>query len=244
MATSLLRKSLKKLKRLGNVTPLVSVEGNEIVSDERRGQLQVYNRTMAGLQNCLDAGLLTGVCTSVCQTNYEDLVSEEWIDNLIDLGVMYGWYHIYRPVGPEASPELALTPEQQTNVRKFVVETRARKPIVMIDAYHDGEGNALCPAATGFTHHISPWGDIEPCPIIQFASESIYDERPLKQVFNDSEFLKRLPESCRGKYSRLHSPRTPRFIKRSSRTTWCARHHDPQRSIGGTRRNGNSPFTI
>ena len=180
----------QELKRLGNVTPLVSVEGNEIVSDERRGQLQVYNRTMAGLQNCLDAGLLTGVCTSVCQTNYEDLVSDEWIDNLIDLGVMYGWYHIYRPVGPEACPELALTPEQQTNVRKFVVETRARKPIVMIDAYHDGEGNALCPAATGFTHHISPWGDIEPCPIIQFASESIYDERPLKQVFNESEFLK------------------------------------------------------
>ena len=78
----------QELKRLGNVTPLVSVEGNEIVSNERRGQLQVYNRTMAGLQNCLDAGLLTGVCTSVCQTNYEDLVSEKWIDNLIDLSLL------------------------------------------------------------------------------------------------------------------------------------------------------------
>jgi MoaA/NifB/PqqE/SkfB family radical SAM enzyme len=94
----------RELKRLGNVTPLVSVEGNEIVSDKRRGQLQVYNRTMTGLQNCLDAGLLTGVCTSVCQTNYEDLVSDEWIDNLIDLGVMYGCTTFIAP--------LALTPAQ------------------------------------------------------------------------------------------------------------------------------------
>ena len=192
----------KELKRIGNATPLISVEGTEIVSNERRGKLQVLNRTMDGLHNCLDAGLLTGVCTSVCQTNYEDLVNDAWIDRLIGLGVMYGWFHIYRPVGPDACPELALTPEQQYNVRKFVVETRARKPIVMIDAYHDGDGNALCPAATGFTHHISPWGDIEPCPIIQFSKESIYDDRPLKEVFNESEFLtdfrKVAAESTRG----------------------------------------------
>ena len=192
----------KELNRLGNATPLISVEGTEIVSNERRGKLQVLNDTMEGLHNCLDAGLLTGVCTSVCQTNYEDLVNDAWIDRLIELGVMYGWVHIYRPVGPDACPELALTPEQQYNVRKFVVETRSRKPIVMIDAYHDGDGNALCPAATGFTHHISPWGDIEPCPIIQFSKESIYDDRPLKEVFNESEFLtdfrKVAAESTRG----------------------------------------------
>ena len=195
-------KVAQELNRLGNATPLISVEGTEIVSNERRGKLQVLNDTMEGLHNCLDAGLLTGVCTSVCQTNYEDLVNDAWIDRLIELGVMYGWFHIYRPVGPDACPELALTPEQQYNVRKFVVETRAKKPIVMIDAYHDGDGNALCPAATGFTHHISPWGDIEPCPIIQFSKESIYDERPLKDVFNESEFLsdfrKVAAESTRG----------------------------------------------
>ena len=192
----------KELNRLGNATPLISVEGTEIVSNERRGKLQVLNDTMEGLHNCLDAGLLTGVCTSVCQTNYDDLVNDAWIDRLIELGVMYGWFHIYRPVGPDACPELALTPEQQYNVRKFVVETRAKKPIVMIDAYHDGDGNALCPAATGFTHHISPWGDIEPCPIIQLSRESIYDDKPLKDVFNESEFLtdfrKIASESTRG----------------------------------------------
>jgi MoaA/NifB/PqqE/SkfB family radical SAM enzyme len=185
----------RELRRVGNVTPLVSVEGNEIVSDERRGRPEVYSKTMQGLQNCLKHKVMTGVCTSLCQTNF-DLLSEKWLDRLIEMGVFYTWFHIYRPVGPDAKAELSLTPAQQLECRKFVVNMRAKKPIVIVDAYYDGEGQALCPAATGFTHHISPWGDIEPCPIIQFAKESIYDERPLKEVFQQSEFLRDFRETA------------------------------------------------
>jgi len=180
----------RELRRLGNVTPLVSVEGNEIVSDQRRGRLNVYSKTMEGLHNCLQNKVMTGVCTSLCQTNFDDLLHEKWVDRLIEMGVMYTWFHVYRPVGPDACPELALTPAQQRRAREFVVHMRATKPIIIIDAYYDGEGKALCPAATGFTHHISPWGDIEPCPIIQFARESIHDSRPLREVFQTSEFLR------------------------------------------------------
>ncbi|MFM2095185.1 MAG: hypothetical protein RIS70_2309 [Planctomycetota bacterium] len=197
----------RRLRDLGNVTPLISVEGNEIISDERRGRRDVYSQTMAGLENCLKHKVMTGVCTSLCQSNF-DLLSERWVDRLVEMGVMYCWFHIYRAVGPESTPRLCLTPEQQLEARKFVVEMRAKKPIIIIDAYYDGEGQALCPAATGFTHHIGPWGDIEPCPIIQFAAESIYDKRedgsfrPLKETFNESRFLRdfreRSAESTRG----------------------------------------------
>jgi MoaA/NifB/PqqE/SkfB family radical SAM enzyme len=180
----------KELRRCGNVTPLISVEGTEIVSDERRGRPEVLSHTMQGIENCVKNKILTGVCTSVCTTNIDDLVTEKWVDRLIELGVMYMWYHTYRPMGPDASPELALSPEQQLRIRKFVVETRATKPIGVVDAYYDGAGKALCPAATGFTHHIGPWGHIEPCPIVQFAKESIYDERPLAETFNNSAFLR------------------------------------------------------
>lgn len=179
------------LRKLGNVTPLISIEGSEIVSDERRGKDGVYSKSMAGIQNCLKHKIFTGVCTSVCQSNL-DLVNEQWIDRLIDMGVLYTWFHVYRPMGPDASHHLCLTPEQQLGLRKFVVEMRTKKPIIIIDAYFDGEGRALCPAATGLTHHINPWGDIEPCPIIQFAAESIkpdHDDRPLRDKFLQSAFL-------------------------------------------------------
>jgi MoaA/NifB/PqqE/SkfB family radical SAM enzyme len=181
--------SAKRMRELGNVSPLISVEGSELVSDVRRGGKDVWSRTMEGLQHCLDQKLLTGVCTSVCQSNIDDLLTEEWVDRLIELGVMYTWFHIYRPVGPEARSDLALTAEQQQKARKFVVDLRMNKPIIVIDAYADADGRALCPSAIGFTHHISPWGDIEPCPIIQFSKDSIHDERPLRAVFNDSAFL-------------------------------------------------------
>lgn len=180
----------QELRRLGNVTPLVSIEGSEIISDERRGRLNVLSRTLDGLHACLRHKLLTGVCTSLCQTNIDDLLSEAWVDRLVQMRVMYLWYHTYRPVGPEAHAELALTPAQQRRARQFVVDMRVKKPIGIVDAYYDDRGQALCPAATGFTHHVSPWGDIEPCPIVQFATESIHDARPLRETFQQSDFLR------------------------------------------------------
>jgi MoaA/NifB/PqqE/SkfB family radical SAM enzyme len=191
----------KRIRQLGNVTPLISVEGNEIVSDERRGRGDVYNRTMAGLHNCLNNKVFTGVCTSLCQTNF-DLLSEKWVDRLIEMGVLYTWFHVYRPMGPDANPQLCLTPEQQLQARKFVVEMRAKKPIIIVDAYYDGEGQALCPAATGISHHINPWGDIEPCPIVQFTRESIHsgeaDGRSRRDKFLQSEFLRDFRELAQG----------------------------------------------
>ena len=188
----------RDLRRLGNVTPLISVEGSEIVSDTRRGRDGVLSQTMQGLETALRHRLLVGVCTSVCKSNIDDLVRDAWVDRLIEMGVMYCWYHIYRPVGPEPNPDLALSSEEQKRVRQFVVDTRATKPIVVIDAYHDDAGNALCPAVTGFTHHVGPWGDIEPCPVIQLATDSIHDDQPLSKTFNESGFLRDFRQQTAG----------------------------------------------
>src|SRR5947209_135749 len=78
----------RELRRLGNATPLVSIEGNEVVSDQRRGRSGVYQKSLAGLENCRRNRLITGVATSVCQTNI-DLVGEAWLRRLIALGVHY-----------------------------------------------------------------------------------------------------------------------------------------------------------
>ncbi|HWE01491.1 MAG TPA: radical SAM protein [Tepidisphaeraceae bacterium] len=177
-----------ELRRVGNATPLISIEGGEIVSDERRGRLNVLNKTLAGLENCRRHKLITGVATSVCKTNI-DLVSEQWLRKLIDMGVHYAWFHTYRVVGPKPASHLALSPDQLVQVRKFMVEMRSKLPIAIVDAYWDDKGQALCPMATGVSHHIGPSGDIEPCPIIQFAKENIRDERGIYDVMSGSAFL-------------------------------------------------------
>ncbi|MDP3069128.1 MAG: radical SAM protein [Opitutaceae bacterium] len=183
-------KTAARMRAAGNVTPLISIEGREVVSDERRGKKDVYARTLRGLDHCLAAGLLTGVATSVCRTNIDELLTEQWLQELIDRGVHYAWYHGYRAVGPKPNFDLSLTPAQLVRVRRFVTDARAKMPIAIIDAYYDDKGQALCPMSTGVSHHIGPKGDIEPCPIIQFAVEDIHDPRGIFETMKSSAFLK------------------------------------------------------
>ncbi len=177
-----------RLRKLGNATPLISIEGSEIVSDDRRGGLKVLDKTLEGLRNCVKHRLIVGVATSVCQSNI-DLVSEAWLRRLIEMGVHYCWFHTYRVVGPKPAAELALTPEQVLQVRQFAVDMRSKLPIGIVDAYWDDQGQALCPMATGISHHIGPSGAIEPCPIIQFATENINDGPSVYDLMTQSEFL-------------------------------------------------------
>lgn len=179
-----------RLREIGNSTPLISIEGREFVSDERRGKKDVYARTLRGLDHCIKAKLLTGVATSVCRSNIDELLTEDWLRELIRRGVHYAWFHGYRPVGPLPNYDLALTPEQLVRTRRFVAEMRARVPIAIVDAYYDHAGQALCPMTTGISHHIGPRGDIEPCPIIQFAVENIHDSRGIFETMRQSAFLK------------------------------------------------------
>ena len=185
----------KRLNRAGNATPLISIEGTAAVSDERRGRKNVLNRTLAGIENCRKNGIIIGAATSVCQTNIDDLLSEAWLRRLIELGVHYAWYHTYRPVGPDPAFDLALTPEQILQVRRFVVTMRSKLPIAIVDPYWDHNGQALCPMATGVSHHIGPSGGIEPCPIIQFATESVHDKRGIYDLLTGSAFLKDFREA-------------------------------------------------
>jgi len=180
----------EKMRVLGNVTPLISVEGVEDTSDIRRGGEKVHERAMAAIECARNAGLFIGVASSICQSNIEDLASGRFVEEMIRKGVHYLWYYIYRPVGPEPSPELALSGEQIVHLRRFMVEERLLSPILIIDAYWDHLGRAICPAAAGISHHVGPAGDIEPCPPIQFSKENIRGDARVDRLIQNSLFLR------------------------------------------------------
>ncbi len=175
-------------RKLGNVSPLVSVEGDEQVSDVRRGGDAVLARSLEGLGHCRRHRLVTGVATSVCKSNIDALVRESFVRRLVDEGVHYLWYYLYRPVGPRPAPELALSAGEILRVRRFMVEIRPRVPMMIVDSYWDHRGRAMCPAAVGISHHINPAGQIEPCPPVQFSRDRVGDA-PLAETFNKSTFL-------------------------------------------------------
>lgn len=178
-----------RIKKHGNITPLISLEGNEIVSDERRGGKNVYSKTLCAIENCTKLGIITGVATSVCKSNINELVNEKMIDDLIKLGVHYIWYYIYRPSGVNPCPELALSKNEILQLRKFLVETRPRKPVFLLDSYWESDGTGFCPAVSGISYHINPYGDIEPCPPVQFATDRLSVEDNMFEKIVSSEIL-------------------------------------------------------
>ena len=179
----------EKLRKLANVTPLISFEGDEEIADIRRGGDDVYNKTQQAIVNSTNAGLITGVAMSVCKSNIELAFSDSFIQSLIKKGVTYLWYYIYRPVGENPNVELSLSKGEIQELRQFMVDARTKYDIVIVDAYWDENGNGLCPAATGLSHHINASGDIELCPVIQFATDNVSD-KPLEKIYSESLFLK------------------------------------------------------
>ena len=83
-----------------------------------------------------------------------------------------------------------MTREQIRSFRQFLVDERMDAPLFIIDTYWDDMGRAMCPAATGMSHHISPSGAVEFCPPLQMAREFVNDNASnLTEIFNNSEFL-------------------------------------------------------
>ena len=180
----------QRLRKAGNVTPLISIEGLEEESDRRRQSDDVYRRTLQGVRACRKAGLIFGIAASICRTNFEELVSRRHIERVAQEGAAYLWYYIYRPVGADAHPEVALSEEQIIQLRQFLVDERMDAPVALIDVYWDAQGRALCPGATGMSHHVSPSGALEFCPVIQMATDFLNDDASnMTELYEKSEFL-------------------------------------------------------
>lgn len=196
--TLLTDKVAQDLRNCANVTPLISFEGDEQIADIRRGSNRVYQRTINAVDTATRNRLVTGVAISVCKSNIDMALSDEFVTMLHNKGVVYLWYYIYRPSGENPSYELALSAEDIVRLRTFLVEGRTKYPIILIDSYWGADGEPFCPAAEGLSHHINPSGHIEPCPVIQFSKDRVNGIH-LKDVYECSSFLKNFKVQVSGK---------------------------------------------
>ncbi len=208
-----------QFKKLGNVTPLISIEGLKQESDFRRGSDDVFERTLIGVRACRKAGLIFGAAASICKSNFKELLNREYIELLAKEGVHYLWYYIYRPVGATPDTENTLSKEEILEMRRFIVKQRRDAPLLIIETYWDDKGNALCPAATGLSHHIAPSGAVEFCPPIQMACDFINEKGSnLAGVFETSAFLtdfrKMTVESSRGCILLENPPKLIGFLEK------------------------------
>lgn len=182
--------NVKNLKRVGNVTPLISLNGWKEQNDRQRGA-GVWDSAAEGIERLQKAGIMYGIACTATGPNMQEVMSDAYLEHFIKKGAMYIWYYVYRPMGSEMHDEYCVRKEQLLWFRKRLLELRRKHAILIIDSYWTATGEAFCPAAVGLGYHIGPQGSIEICPALSFAKDKVSDNGgDLYKTFNESDYLR------------------------------------------------------
>ena len=191
-ATLLDEALVREVKRLGNISFAVSLEGTRETNDARRGE-GAYARSMQAIDLLRRERCLFGI--SVCYTseNIETVTSDAFLDEIIARGAKFGFYFHYMPLGKHAVPELLPTAAQRERMYKRLRELRnskTGKPFFIMDFQNDGEYVGGCIGGGRNYFHINSAGDMEPCVFIHYSDSNIRRhtllealQRPLFQAF-------------------------------------------------------------
>jgi len=177
--TFLTKEIAKKLQELGNIFVNFSLEGLEKETDERRGK-GTFKKVMEGMDLLKEYGVPHGFSVVYSRENAESVISDQFIDLMIEKGSFWGWYFLYMPVCGDKDISLMPTPEQRVNLWKRHLEIRNKKPIVVIDFWGDAPLVGGCIAGKYYIH-INNEGKAEPCIFTHFSIDNI-KERTLKEI--------------------------------------------------------------
>lgn len=203
-ATLIDQKFCDDIKKCGNITLALSIEGSKESNDFRRGD-GAYDTTVKAMELLKQNKILFGI--SVCYTNknVESVTSDEFLDDMIEKGVKYALYFNYMPVGSDGQKELIPSPMQRKYMYMWLKRIRngkTGKPIFVMDFQDDGEYVGGCIAGGRNYFHINSKGDIEPCVFVHYSDSNIRNttlleslQRPLFQAyrkgqpFNDNHLM-------------------------------------------------------
>lgn len=186
--TTLTQNNVDRIEELGNILPVVSIEGWENDTDQRRGE-GVFTSIMAAFERMRKAQLLFGFSSMVTSRNIETICSDAFNQAMVEQGCLFGWHFLYMPVGN--NPDLSLMPTaQQREYLRTHGASRIREtmPLLVMDFWNDAPFVGGCIAAGRSYFHINNRGDVEPCIFVHFASDNIH-EKPLSECL-ESKFFK------------------------------------------------------
>ncbi|PMP82838.1 MAG: radical SAM protein [Caldisericum exile] len=173
-------KYAERLAEVGNAVPCISVEGFKEKTDWRRGE-GAWDRVIKAMDNLKKVKVPFGYSVTETSKNIEEVLSDEFVDFMIDKGAKIAWYFQYIPTGKDPDITLMLTPEQRLYSYKRIHEIRATKPLFAADFWNDGPYTGGCLAGGRRYLHITADGGIEPCAFIHLAQGNI-NEISLKEA--------------------------------------------------------------
>ena len=180
----------QKLKRQRNTTIIVSIEGDQQLTDLRRGD-GVYEKVLNTIDTLDEIGVISGISVTINRNNFKFWMDSEHIDDLILKGIRLAFLLEYIPV--DNDNELMLTQEESIEFREKVLNYRETKQIFLIHSPGDEEYMGGCVSAGRGFAHVTPSGDLTPCPVSNIATHNL-TKSSLKDGF-DSELFKVIREN-------------------------------------------------
>jgi MoaA/NifB/PqqE/SkfB family radical SAM enzyme len=175
-----------KIAKLGNIIPCISVEGYKAETDARRGK-GVYENVLNAMKALKDNGVFFGYSVTPTVHNNELLVTDEFVDFMVENGASIGWYFNYMPIGRQPDTKLMTSPDQRAYRWERINELRRKKDLIIADFWNDGTLTGGCIAGGRSYFHINSSGGVEPCVFAQFSVDNIL-EKPLKQIIMSDYF--------------------------------------------------------
>ncbi len=180
-----------KLKRQPHVIPVLSLEGDEALTDARRGA-GAHQRVLGAMRRLREQRVFFGTSTTLTRENYATATSRNHLDDLIRRGCKLFYYINYVPV--EAGTEqLQLPPDEARGFERLLTEYRKSMPCLFIAFPHDEVALGGCLAAGRGFLHINAYGDVEPCPFSPYSDTNLANTALEKAI--QSPLLRRIRES-------------------------------------------------
>ena len=158
--------------RCRNLIPIMSIEGERQITDERRGQ-GVYDQLIKNMDELHDRGLIFGASVTVTTQNIKEVTSDDFLRILSERGCKAVIFVEFVPVTDE-SKELAPGDAEREYLRDEIKRLRADQPeMVYISFPGDEKSSGGCVAAGRGFFHINSQGGAEPCPFSPYSDVNI-----------------------------------------------------------------------
>ncbi len=155
-----------------NLVPVLSIEGGEDTTDNRRGE-GVYRKLNESMQRMKDKGVLFGASVTVTTENMTEVLSDEFINGMYEKGAKVIIYVEFVPVTEEAK-HLAPGDEDRDYIKNRLNEQRMKhEDMVMISFPGDEKTSGGCLAAGRGFFHINSHGGAEPCPFSPYSDINV-----------------------------------------------------------------------
>ena len=181
---------IDQFKKQKNVVPLISLEGDIVNTDKRRGD-GAYEHVLKIMGQLRRKRIFFGTSISLTRPNFSTATAPGFIRNMVDIGCKFFLFLDFTPI-QEGTEDWVLTDDQRNRVMDLLRSYREQFKALFIGVPWDEEDVGGClSAGRGFVH-INAEGDVEPCPFSPIFDSNIKN-MPLKEALQ-SEFLKRLRE--------------------------------------------------